>query len=328
VSQVTLRSIAEATGLSIGTVSRALKNQAGMTETTRHTVREAALRLGYDFAQLKQGRIRRIAFLLHSQHNTLASSPFFSPVLQGAEIACRREGVALSFIAVDPAEPVLAQIRPHQPDAIVCAGFFEPEVLAALQQVGKPIVLVDMQRRSFTSVNPDNFRGGYLATQHLLRCGRKRVAMLCGSLAHYSIQQRNRGFRQALFDAKVFADPDLEVILPAMGDDGEGVAEAMRTLLSLPKRADAVFCYNDSTAIAAMNYCLNAGLKVPHDIAIVGFDDIVAAAAAIPPLSTVRVDKEALGRAGIELLLNKPDENLSQITVPVELIVRESSCDD
>jgi DNA-binding LacI/PurR family transcriptional regulator len=190
------------------------------------------------------------------------------------------------------------------------------------------MVLVDMHQRGFTSVNPDNMRGGYLATQHLLRCGRKRVAMLSGSLAHYSIQQRNRGFRQALFDAKVCADPDLEVIVPAMGEGDEGVVEAMRSLLSLPRRADAVFCYNDSTALAAMKYCLSEGLKVPHDIAIVGFDDIVAAAAAIPPLSTVRVGKEALGRAGVELLLNKPDENPSQLTVPVELIVRESSCDD
>lgn len=327
-SQATLRDIAEATGLSIGTVSRALKNQAGMTETTRSKVREAAMRLDYDFGQLKKGRIRRIAFLLHSQHNTLASSPFFSPVLQGAEEACRREGVALSFIAVDPAEPVLAQIRVHQPDAIVCAGFFEPEVLAALQQVGKPIVLVDMHRRGFTSVNPDNLRGGYLATQHLLRCGRKRIAMLSGSLAHYSIQQRNRGFRQALFDARVHADPGLEVSMPFIDEGEEAVAEAMRSLFALPKPADAVFCYNDSTALAAMKFCLNEGMKIPHDIAIVGFDDIAAAAAAIPPLSTVRVDKEALGRAGIDLLLHQPDDNPSQITVPVEMIVRESSCDD
>lgn len=327
-SHVTLRDIAHATGLSIGTVSRALKNQAGMTEPTRDKVREAAIELGYDFGQLKKGRIRRIAFLLHSQHNTLASSPFYSPVLHGAEEACRREGIALSFIAVGPAEPVLGQIRLHQPDAIVCAGFFEPEVLAALQQVGKPIVLVDMHRRGFTSVNPDNMRGGYLATQHLLRSGRKRIAMLSGSLAHYSIQQRNRGFRQALFDARVLADPDLEIILPSIDDCDEGVAEAMRSLLSLPKRADAVFCYNDSTALSAMKYCLNEGMKIPHDIAIVGFDDIAAAAAAIPPLSTIRVDKEALGRVGVELLLHKPDENLSHITVPVEMIVRESSCDD
>jgi DNA-binding LacI/PurR family transcriptional regulator len=327
VSQVTLRDIAEASGLSIGTVSRALKNQAGMTEATRNRVRETAERLGYDFGQLKKGRIRRIAFLLHSQHNTLASSPFFSPVLHGAEEACRREGVALSFIAVGPAEPVLGLIRLHQPDAILCAGFFEPEVLASLRQVGKPIVLIDMHRRGFTSVNPDNVCGGYLATRHLLRCGRKRIAMLSGSPAHYSIQQRNRGFRQALFDAQVHADPELEVIVPAMGEEEEGVAEAMRSLLALPKRPDAVFCYNDSTALTAMKVCLGEGLRIPQDIAIVGFDDIAASASAIPPLSTVRVDKEALGRAGVELLLHKPDENPSQITLPVDMIVRESSSD-
>ena len=327
-SLVTLRDIAEVTGLSIGTVSRALKNQAGMTEVTRNKVRDMAVELGYDFSQLKKSRIRRIAFLLHSQHNTLASSPFYSPVLHGAEEACRREGVALSFIAVGPAEPVLGLIHLHQPDAILCAGFFEPEVLAALQQVGKPIVLVDMHRRGFTSINPDNLRGGYLATQHLLRCGRKRIAMMSGSLAHYSIQQRNRGFRQALFDARVLADPNLEVIVPPMDEGDEGVVEAMRTLLALPRRPDALFCYNDSTALVAMKHCLNEGLKVPYDIAIVGFDDIGAAAAAIPPLSTVRVDKEAMGRAGVELLLRKPDENPSQITQPVEMIVRESSYDD
>lgn len=328
VSTVTLRDIASATGLSIGTVSRALKNQGGMTETTRAAVRDAALRAGYDFSLLKKGRIRRIAFLLHSQHNTLASSPFFTTVLHGAEEACRREGIALSLIVVGPAEPVLEQIRLHQPDAILCAGFFEPEILTALQHTGKPMVLVDMHRRGFTSINPDNFGGGYLATQHLLACGRKRIGMLTGSLAHYSIGQRNRGFRQALFDAKVHADPSLEVNIPMMGEGEEGVIEAVRSLLDGPKRPDALFCYNDSTALVAMKYCLGEGLKIPYDLALVGFDDIAAAAAAIPPLSTVRVDKEALGRAGVDSLLHKPDVEATQITLPVEMIVRESSYDD
>lgn len=94
-----------------------------------------------------------------------------------------------------------------------------------------------------------------------------------------------------------------------MGEGDEAVVEAMRSLLSLPKRPDALFCYNDSTALIAMKYCLNEGMKVPHDIAIVGFDDISSAAAAIPPLSTIHVDKEDLGRAGIELLLQKPEED-------------------
>ena len=118
------------------------------------------------------------------------------------------------------------------------------------------------------------------------------------------------------------------MIVPSVGDGEDGVAQAMRSLLSLPKRPDALFCYNDSTALAAMKHCLNEGMKIPHDIAIVGFDDISSAAAAIPPLSTIHVDKEALGRAGVELLLQDPDANPAQITMPVEMIVRESSCDD
>jgi DNA-binding LacI/PurR family transcriptional regulator len=246
-SQVTIRDIAQATGLSSGTISRALKNQAGMTDATRLKVQDAAQRMGYDFSQLRKVRIRRIAFLLHSQHNTLASSPFFSPVLHGAEEACRREGIALSFNVVGPAAPVMEQIRLHQPDALLCAGFFEPEVLAALKQTGKPMVLIDMQQRGFTSVNPDNAMGGYLATRHLLRSGRRRIAMLSGSLAHFSIEQRNRGFRRALFESRTLADPDLEVIVPQLGDGDSGVVEAMQRLLSLPRPPDAVLCYNDST---------------------------------------------------------------------------------
>jgi DNA-binding LacI/PurR family transcriptional regulator len=152
--------------------------------------------------------------------------------------------------------------------------------------------------------------------------------MLSGSLAHYSIQQRNRGFRQALFDARVHADPALEVIVPTMGEGDEAVAEAVRSLMSLPKPPDALFCYNDSTALVAMTYCLNEGMKIPHDLAIVGFDDISSAAAAIPPLSTIQVDKEALGRAGVELLLHKTDEEPSETVLPINLIVRESSFDD
>lgn len=328
-SQVTIRDIAHATGLSAGTISRALKNQAGMTDATRDRVLAAAHRLGYDFSQLRDVRIRRIAFTLHSQHNTLDSSPFFSSLLHGVEEACRREGIALSFNVLGPAKPAFDQLRLHPPDAILCAGFFEPEVLQALQQTGRPMVLVDMHQRGFTSVNPDNVLGGFLATQHLLRSGRRRVAMLYGSLAHFSIQQRYRGFRRALFESKLQADPDLEVNVMDLGDGEAGVIEAMRTLLGLPKPPDAVFCYNDSTALTAMKYCRSVGLNVPQEIAVVGFDDITAAAAAMPPLSTVRVDKEALGATAVDLLLRrKSDAPVAEIVMPVQLVLRESSCGD
>ena len=325
---VTIRDIARATGLSTGTISRALKNQNGLTESTRTKVYQMAKELGYDFDNLKQSRIRRIAFLLHKQHNTLASSPFFSLVLHGADAACRREGIALSLITISPAEPIMEQIRLHQPDAILCAGFFEPELLFALSTTGKPLALVDMRQVGYTSINPDHRLGAYLATRHLIQSGRQRIAMLSGPQSHYSIQERSHGFRKALYDAKMLANPELEIAIPHQSQEEDSVRHAMRDLLSMSKTPDAVFCYNDNTALIAMHTCLSLGLKIPHDIAIVGFDDISAAAKAIPPLTTVKVDKEALGSEGIALLLRKSDQSPLEKIMAVQLIVRESSTDD
>lgn len=325
---VTIRMIAEQTGRSIGTVSRALKNQDGLGEDTRALIVAAARDMGYDFGNLRGGRIRRIAFLLHAQHSTLLSSPFYLPVLNGAEEACRKQGIALSLLTVNPAEPVAELIRLHQPDAILCAGFFEAEVLAALRASGKPMVLVDMRLAGYTSANADHRLGGYLATRHLIDTGRKRIAMLSGPLSHYSIQERMRGFRKALYDARRLADPDLEIMLPSVGDRDLAVREAVAALLAMTQRPDALFCYNDTTALVAMRACLEAGLKVPHDIAIVGFDDISAAGAAVPPLSSISVDKEALGVAGVELLTQTDPGQVLEKVLDVRLMVRESSHDD
>lgn len=325
---VTIRDIAKATGLSLGTISRALKNQSGLTEATRARVFEVSRQLGYDFSKLKSGRVRRIAFLLHRQHNTLSSSPFFSPVLHGAEAACRREGIALSFVAIGPAEPVMEQIRVHQPDAILCAGFFEPEILHAIRAAGKPLVLIDMYLDDFTSINPDNRLGGYLATRHLIQSGRKRIAMLSGPSAHYSIQERVHGFRKALYDSKMLANPELEIAIPHHTNEEASVKKAMLKLLAMTQRPDAVFCYNDTTALTAMQACLEAGLKIPHDIAIVGFDNISAAAKSNPPLSSIHVDKEALGAEGVAMLLRKAQDEAVDKTLAVQLMIRESSTDD
>lgn len=322
---VTIRDIARLAGVSPGTVSRALKNEPGLTEATRQMVLDAAHAQGYDFSNLRRKRLRRISFLLHRQHHTAASSPFYSPVLQGAEQACRQQGIVLSFMAVGPADGVAEQLRSHAPDAILCAGFFEPEVLAALRASGKPLVLIDMQLRGYSSVNPDNRLGGYLATGHLIGLGRSRIAMMSGSLAHYSIRERNRGYRQALFDAGLLADPRYDVCLPDGIDLESGAAEAMHTLLALAQPPDALFCYNDSAALVAMRCCLAAGLKVPHDVPIVGFDDISSAVLGHRPLTTLRIDKAALGAMGVGMLLAGAQEAGTEQVAPVELIVRAST---
>lgn len=325
VAGVTLRDIARVAGLSAGTVSRALKNEPGLTEATRQIVLEAARELGYDFCKLRPKRLRRLTFLLHRQHNTASSSPFYSPMLHGAEAACRKEGIVLSFLAVGPADGLIDQIRMHAPDGIICAGFFEPEMLSALRSTGKQLVLIDMKLRGYSSVNPDNMMGGYLATKHLINTGRTRVGFISGSLSHYSIRERARGYRQALFEEGILADPRMEAGLPDGVDLEAGAWEAMEQLLSLPHPPDAVFCYNDSAALVAMRCCLAKGLKVPHDISIVGFDDISTAVLGHRPLTTLRIDKKALGAMGVELLLNGQQGEPVEKIAPVELIVRAST---
>jgi DNA-binding LacI/PurR family transcriptional regulator len=317
-TNVTIRDIARVAGVSAGTISRALKNEPGLTEATRQMVLEAARQLGYDFCKLRPKRLRRLTFLLHRQHNTASSSPFYSPVLHGAEEACRKQGIVLSFMAVGPADGLIDQIRMHAPDGIVCAGFFEPETLSALRSTGKQLVLIDMQLRGYSSVNPDNMMGGYLATKHLIDTGRTRVGFISGPLSHYSIRERARGYRQALFEEGILADPRLEAGLP------DGVEQ----LLALPHPPDAVFCYNDSAALVAMRCCLAKGLKVPHDIAIVGFDDISTAVLGHRPLTTLRIDKKALGALGVEMLLNGPHDEPVEKIAPVELIIRASTVFD
>ena len=321
---ITIRDVAIAAGVSVGTVSRALKNQRGLSDETRRHVRATARRLGYDSDRLRGDKARRLVFLVHRQHSNFSTNPFFSYVLQGVEAACRDLGAVPTLLATGPADPVRDQLRLHEPDALLVAGFFEPEVLALLAGLDLPMALIDFWLPGLPSVNPDNVQGGHLATQHLLALGKRRIAYVAGSLAHFSIRQREQGFRRALFEAGVLADPDLEVVAPPGMDPDAGAEAATRQLLRLRQRPDAIFAYNDTAALAALRVCLQAGLRVPQDIAIIGFDDIPAARNASPPLSTLRVDKEALGRTGVELVL-EGSEMPHDITVPVELMARGSS---
>jgi DNA-binding LacI/PurR family transcriptional regulator len=321
---VTVRDIATAAGVSVGTVSRALKNQRGLSDETRRHVRQVAADLGYDLSRLRSGKAPRLVFLIHRHHSNFAVNPFFAEVMHGVEEGCRQFGVAPTLLSARQGDAVGKLLKLHEPDALLVAGYFEDEVLAQLTDLGLPLVLVDGWIPGCAAVNPDNTGGGYQATRHLLDLGRQRIAYIAGSLAHFSIRERSRGYRRALFEAGVLADPDLEALAPPGLDDAEGAAAAMRTLLRRRVRPDAVFAYNDSAALAAMRVCLNAGLRIPEDIAFVGFDDIPAARYGAIPLTTLRVDKQELGRTGVEMLVGggaMPQE----MVMGVELMVRESS---
>lgn len=320
----TIRDIAAVAKVSIGTVSRALKKQPGLTEETRLHVQKIAAQLGYNESNLRHGRIRRLTFLLHRQHSNFVASPFFSHVLHGVESACRERGIVPTVLSIGPADNVMEQIRLHEPDALAVAGFMEPEVLELLTRTGKPVVLIDLCAPGFRSVIPDNLGGALAATRHLIELGRQRLAFISGPLSHYSVSQRALGYRQALFEAGRLFDPRLEITLPSAPEFHLHAAAAMQRLLQSDTPPDAVFCYNDVTALSVMNVCLARGLRIPEDIAIVGFDNIDAATSSTPPLTTLAVDKEAMGRMGIKLLLEDGPAQ-PQVVLPAELVQRAST---
>ncbi len=321
---ITIRDVASSAGVSIGTVSRALKNQPGLTEETRQQVLEAAHRLGYNIGNLRQSKVRRVSFLSFRLPD-LPVNPFYSHVLHGVEAACRDHDIVLSFISIRAGDRITEIVRRHEADGLLCVGYFDPKHLEQVAEFGVPLVLIDHFVPGFSSVNIDNFSGAYQAIQHLLQTGRKRIAFISGP-NHYSSAERVRGFRQALFDAGIPADPSLEVLRDPV-DSHFGTRAALDHLMALKNLPDAIFCYNDLSALVGMTYALECGIRVPEDLAFVGFDDIDAAAHSQPALTTVKVDKEMLGRRGLEVLLGRRSslDDFTETFVETELVIRESS---
>jgi LacI family transcriptional regulator, repressor for deo operon, udp, cdd, tsx, nupC, and nupG len=326
---ITIRDVANRAGVSIGTVSRALKNQAGLGEDTRMQVLRAALELGYNTDNLRQNKIRRVSFVVGRLDTDVPANPFYSHVLHGVEDASREFEIVLQYLTLRPGDRnrTLEMIRRHEADALLCVSFFEPRMLERITGLGIPMVLVDHFAPGFPSVNMDNIAGAKLAVQHLVEAGKKRIAFVNGP-GHYSIRQRLRGFQEALFEANMPLDPALvtmEVDVNQTPNIREQNQNAILELLALPNPPDAMFCWNDESALLAIRCCLEKGLRIPQDMAIVGFDDIDAAVQANPSLTTIRVNKELLGRRGLERLIDRKDDAESLDLIPVELVVREST---
>ncbi len=321
---VTVRELAKAAGVSIGTVSRALRGQPGLSAQTRADVLRVAQELGYDTGKLHTGKPKRIVFLYNRVIGALATNQFYSIVLHGAETACREAGVQLSLMSVAPGDDVASKVRRFESDALLGAGYFDHETLAAIRECELPLVLVDHFFAGAHCINDDNLHGAWLATKHLLEGGAKRPAAIFGPMIHHSVALRAKGFRRALFEAKRLLDPEYEVTLDPALSYTEAGRDAMRRLLALKPRPDALFAYNDETALNAIAVCTEAGLRVPEDIRVIGYDDIVAASHSKPTLSTVRVDKELLGHVAAKALIDG-DTAPCDTLLPVELVVRDSS---
>ena len=326
-----IKEVARRAGVSIGTVSNVLNRPDLVAETTRRRVLDAIDELGYirnDSArQLRAGRSRQIAIVVLDVAN-----PFFTDVVRGAEdavedhdvmvVVCNssesasRERHHLDLLEEQRVRGVLITPVDDAPDSR----------LERLIQRGTPVVLVDRGsgRPNRCSVAVDDVLGGRLAGTHLREQGHSRIAFVGGPFSIRQVADRHTGLAAVRDDAvvTVVETPNLTV---ASGRTAAGqIAD-----LPEPQRPTAVFCANDLLALGVLQGMTRRGLRVPQDVAIVGYDDIEFAAAAAVPLSSVRQPREQLGRTAAQLLLEEIEAGSRHehrhVVFHPELVVRESS---
>jgi DNA-binding LacI/PurR family transcriptional regulator len=295
--------------------------------------------MGYSPDSLARSLVTRQTFTVGVVVTTIAD-PFVAEVVQGIEATAHDHGytVILSSSGAAPEREIAAveMLRSKRVDAvIVTSSRIGALYLEHLERIGVPIVLINNHneqsgRYTFT-VSVDNRHGGYLATEHLIRLGHRRIAYVTARHDLSSDQQRMLGYRQALAAAGIQPDPVLVVPGNGRADGGEQALEALTALDAPPS---GVFCYNDMTAIGLITAARQAGLAVPRDLAVVGFDDLPFARYCYPPLTTVAQPTLEIGRLAMKMALSliaiggsqqEEEEALSNVVVRGELVVRGST---
>ena len=327
---VTIRDVARRAGVSISTVSRVLNDTCPVHEDKRRRVSEAVAALGYVPNQVARSLQRKetggLGVLL-----PYVSGEFFSELLYGIDRTTRRLGfflmISTSHGSLDEMQAALRGMHQRVDGLLIMAPEGEGAGLGDLLPDETPVVLVNTPANgtAYDALTFDNYRGGFLATSHLIELGHRRIAMLTGPDWAHDARERLRGYRDALAAHGLPRNPDYELDGDFSPEAGHGAAER---LLALQPRPTAVFCANDQSALAMTAALRNAGLAVPDDLSLVGFDDIPSARYASPPLSTIRVPIRELGVAAVErlvALVRGVDGAARRDILPVELVVRGST---
>ncbi len=327
---VSVKDVAARAGVSVGTVSNVLNSPAKVAVETAERVHRAISELGFvrnDAArQLRAGTSRCIGFVVLDVGN-----PFFTDLARSAEARAAESGLAVLIANSGEQRDREAAGLDLFEEQRVRGVLISPvdEITGRLERLrsrGTPSVLVDRLASTpgFSSVSVDDVAGGRTAVQHLLEGGRRRILFIGGPLDLEQVRDRLRGAREA-----VAAVPGAQLeVLPVGALTVRHGVDAGREILAMDEPPDAVFAANDLVALGVLQAVgLIGGLRVPQDLALVGYDDIEFAASAGVPITSMRQPRERMGAIAVDLLLAEIDgaDERSRIVLQPELVVRESS---
>ena len=326
-----IREVAQLSGVSVATVSRVLNGSAPVREETRQRVLERVRELDYVPNAAARTLVRRRSQVIGVVVNTGDAHPdlkhpFFGEVLVGLRQALGASHYDLLLFTAR--EGFLRRAVHHQLDGLVLMGVDrrDPDLRGALDR-GLPAMNVDLDvsGRRAGYVMSDNVGGAHLATRHLIELGHVRIATITGLSNTKPAIDRLRGYRDELAAHRL----SYRTTYVRNGDfySASGHEQTHR-LLALQRPPTAIFAASDEMAIGAVSAIHEAGLSVPGDLSVIGFDDIDSASLLRPPLTTIRQNKTALGRiAGDSLIRLIEDERAKppKIALPVELVERQSA---
>jgi len=334
-----IKDVAELSGVSVATVSRVFNGYADVSEKTKRRVLEKARELDYAPSAAARTLVKQRSHLVGvvlftgEDHPDL-QHPFFQEVLVGMKHGVGALGYDLLLFATEvPGDnrgphSYVKRVRHHQIDGVALMGVSRDDLeIQRLLESETPVITIDLEvaggRSSY--VTSDNLGGARLAVRHLHSLGHTKIATIAGPQRMKPGADRLIGYRTELHALGLPSIPGYEQEGDFYLESGEA---AMRTLLALPEPPTAVFAAADMMAAGAIRAVDAAGLRVPDDIALVGFDDIQIAPMLSPALTTIRQDKVGLGMAAarslIELIERPEELNPPVLTLPVELVVRAS----
>lgn len=327
----TMRDVAELAGVSIQTVSCVVNEKGNISPRTRKRVLKAIAELHYRPHHIARSMRTRQTGLLGLLVLDI-TNPVHSVIASAVESAANERGykVVLNNVAmsVERERQCLEASAEGLVDGLIIVNTVNREgTFAFLEETNLPAVLIDcLTSKAIPTVSVDNFQAAYIATQHAIALGHRRIAHLAGSTTQWIAQQRIQGYRQALADSRLSYERVL--VAPIAGWDYRAGYQTMIQLLDERERPTAVFAASDEMAIGAYRALNEAGLRVPQDLSVIGFDDIVAASYAAPPLTTIHQPFHEMAVSAVmllvDLIMGQAVDTIQRTLAP-ELVIREST---
>lgn len=324
--QASIKDVARIAGVSIATVSRCINDPGCVREVTREKVQSAILETGYSPNTLAQsfrrGKTHVIMVVLPS-----VGDPFFTGVMRGIRSVASGQGYSILINETQfntmTADEIGAMVVSRQVDGIVLLASLSPfgtEILSSNSQRALPIVIgcetISPELAGFPGVHIENETAAREATGYLLKMGHRKIAFIRGQETSLLTRDREKGYRSRMHEAGIPV-PEGWVVEGNLTIDG--AMQATGRLLDHPQRPTAIFCANDEMAMGCMHAVKTAGLKIPGDISIMGFDDTRYAAIVDPPLTTIRQPAEEIGERVMHRLLHEIETGRS-LTADAEIV--------